>query len=81
MLIDDGGFDNRICSAMRNQHRLADLGQEVVIMEGPREQALTDMEFRLSSGRLGNTAVRRFTSATPMVICWRWSHRGVWSIY
>ena len=32
-------------------------------------------EFRLSSGGLGNTAARRFTSATPMVICWRWSHR------
>ena len=26
-------------------------------------------EFRLSSGRRGNTAARHFTSATPMVIC------------
>jgi catechol 2,3-dioxygenase-like lactoylglutathione lyase family enzyme len=32
-------------------------------------------EFRLSPGRLGDTAARRFTSATPMVICWRWSRR------
>ena len=43
VLIDDSGLDNRISTAVRNQHRLADLGQEVVVVERPREQPLTDM--------------------------------------
>ena len=43
MLIDGGGFDNRICSTMRNQHGLADLRQEVVVAERAREQSLTDI--------------------------------------
>ena len=29
VLIDDGGFNDRIRRAVGNQHRLADLGQEV----------------------------------------------------
>ena len=43
MLSDDGGFDDRIRSAMRNQHRLADLRQEVVVIDGAREQTLPDI--------------------------------------
>ena len=43
VLSDDGGFDDRISSAMRNQHRLADLRQEVVVIDGAREQTLPDI--------------------------------------
>jgi len=43
VLSDDGGFDDRIRSAMRNQHRLADLRQEVVVIDGAREQTLPDI--------------------------------------
>ena len=35
VLIDGGRFDNRICDAMCNQHRLADLRQEVVVAVMP----------------------------------------------
>jgi hypothetical protein len=43
VLIDGGGFDNRIRSNMRNQHGLVDLRQEVVVAERAREQSLTDI--------------------------------------
>jgi len=33
VLVNDGWFDNRVIGAMRNQHRLADLGQEIVVVE------------------------------------------------
>ena len=35
VLIDGGRFDNRICDAMCNQHRLADPRQEVVVAVMP----------------------------------------------
>ena len=40
---DDGGFDDRIRSVMRNQHKVADLRQEVVVIDGAREQTLPDI--------------------------------------
>jgi len=43
VLVDDGWFDNRVISAMRNQYRLADPGQEIIIIERAREQRLTDI--------------------------------------
>ena len=45
VLIDGGGFDNRIRDTMLNQHWPADLWQEVVIIEGAREQSLTDIRW------------------------------------
>jgi len=43
VLIDGSARDNRIRSAMGNQDRRADLRQEIVVMEEPREQSLTDI--------------------------------------
>jgi len=43
VLSDDGGFDDRIRSVMRNQHKVADLRQEVVVIDGAREQTLPDI--------------------------------------
>lgn len=43
VLIDSGWPDNRVINAIRDQYRLADLRQEVVIIEGAREQCLTDI--------------------------------------
>src|ERR1700730_1082310 len=37
VLVDDGWFDDRVLGAMRNQHRLADPGQEIVVVERARE--------------------------------------------
>src|SRR5205085_9761058 len=42
VLIGGGCLDNRISDAVRNQYRLADLRQKVVIVEQAREQPLTD---------------------------------------
>lgn len=34
VLVDSGWFHNRILRPMRDQHRLADAGQEVIVVEG-----------------------------------------------
>src|SRR5689334_6269483 len=43
VLIDDGCLNDRIINAMREQDRFADFRQEVLIIEGPREQRLSDI--------------------------------------
>src|SRR6185312_7607395 len=45
VLIDSRWPDNRIISALGDQHRLADLRQEIVIIQGAREQRLTDIRW------------------------------------
>ena len=43
MLIDGGHFDDRILSTVRDQCRLADPGQKIIVIERSRKQCLTDV--------------------------------------
>ena len=43
VLIHNLWLYDRILRALRDEHRFANPGQEIVVVEGPREQALPDM--------------------------------------
>ena len=43
VLLDSSWFDNRIIRPLRDQHRLTDSGQEIIIVEGAREHRLADI--------------------------------------
>ena len=58
VLVDDGRLDNGIGCAMRDQHRFADAGQELIIVERAREQSLPDIRRYGQSNRASGKGLR-----------------------